>query len=86
MRWMFCVVCLLCVAGAGCRHLQLKFFDDNAERDNLERQRREIQQLIDQNDPVGSRWSSHPDTMRLLDERNRIDIRLAEIDSASRNH
>jgi hypothetical protein len=76
----------LAVMAVGCRHLHIKWSDDDTERKALERQRREIQDTIDQNAPVGSRWSSHPDTMRLVDERNRIDARLAEIDWPTRDH
>jgi hypothetical protein len=89
MRWTCRLMCALSlvVGVLGCRHLHIRWSsdDDEEERKALERQRREVQDVIDQNAQLGSRWATHPDTMKLVDERNRIDARLAELDSPSRN-
>jgi hypothetical protein len=56
------------------------------ERDQLEkeqtqlRQQREfLQNQLDQH-PVGTRWATHPDTMKLLETQQGVDSRIREID------
>jgi len=71
----------MAITATGCRHLRLTLFDDETEerRKTLLWQREEIQKSLDRNAPTGSRWDSHPDTMKLLDASKRIDNELSGI-------
>ncbi|MBA4188713.1 MAG: hypothetical protein C0467_12000 [Planctomycetaceae bacterium] len=50
------------------------------EKTSLEASKSSVQDILDKNAPVGSRWGTSPDTARLLDDKNRYDKRIREID------
>jgi hypothetical protein len=50
------------------------------ERSAMETRREAFCAELDRNAPVGSRWSAHRDTQKLLGEMNGADTRIREID------
>jgi hypothetical protein len=50
------------------------------ERSTLENSQIDLRNYLSQSAPVGSRWAGHPDTGAILDQINRNDARIAEID------
>jgi hypothetical protein len=74
--WMFCVLGAL--GGIGCQALERQRLEE--ERATLELAQNDIRGYMDQAAPVGSRWTSHPDTAQFLEQMKRNDTRIAEID------
>jgi hypothetical protein len=74
---LICAVLLL-AAFVGCASDRQQLEE---ERSDLEQRREAIREQLDRNAPVGSRWSSHRDTGRLLGEMNGHDARIREIDN-----
>jgi hypothetical protein len=72
----FCA--FLVFAGVGCQAMERQRLEE--ERSMLELAQSDMRGYVGRAAPVGSRWASHPDTAQFLEQMNRNDARIAEID------
>jgi hypothetical protein len=79
MRWACWTFCALGVLGGiGCQAMERQRLEE--ERAMLELAQGDIRGYMRQAAPVGGRWDSHPDTARFIEQMNRNDARIAEIE------
>lgn len=69
----------LITALGGCSDRQRERRRLEEERANLQKQTQELQRTLDHH-PIGSRFGTHPDTMRALDSQRQAEQRIREID------